>query len=64
MTSFLIIALIVCAYLLPTLIAASRGHHNLLAIGMLNLLLGWSVLGWIVALVWACTVVRRLPSML
>jgi hypothetical protein len=26
-----------------------------MAIGMLNLLLGWTLLGWIVALVWSFT---------
>jgi hypothetical protein len=42
-------------YLVPFLIAAVRGHRNVMAIGMLNLLLGWTVLGWIVAFVWAFT---------
>lgn len=42
-------------YLIPTLIAAGRQHNNQLAIFMLNLLGGWTVLGWIVAVVWACT---------
>ena len=42
-------------YFLPTMTAEGRGHHQLLAILMLNLLLGWTALGWIAALVWACT---------
>ena len=42
------------AYFLPTLIALSRGHHQRLAIGILNLAGGWTVIGWIAAIVWAC----------
>jgi hypothetical protein len=48
----LIIAMIVL-YFLPSLIAYLRQHKNILAIFMLNLLLGWSVLGWVVSLVWS-----------
>ena len=42
-------------YFLPSIIAANRGHHNALAIFALNLFLGWSFLGWVLAFVWACT---------
>ncbi len=40
-------------YFLPSIIALARSKRDLLAIFLLNLLLGWSVIGWIVALVWA-----------
>lgn len=40
-------------YFLPSLIALVRGKRDTLAIFLLNLFLGWSVIGWIVALVWA-----------
>lgn len=42
-------------YLLPTVVAAAREHHQGGAIAVLNILLGWTVLGWIAALVWAAT---------
>lgn len=42
-------------YFLPSLIAAAAKKTNLLAIFALNLLLGWTFLGWVVALVWALT---------
>ncbi len=42
-------------YFLPWLIAAGRGHHNSGAIFLFNLLLGWTFLGWVLALVWAFT---------
>ncbi len=40
-------------YFLPSFIALVRGKRDTLAIFLLNLFLGWSVVGWIVALVWA-----------
>jgi ABC-type transport system involved in cytochrome c biogenesis permease component len=47
---------ILCAtYLLPTLVALFRKKQNTVAIAALNFLLGWTFLGWVVALVWALT---------
>ena len=43
------------AYWVPTLAANSNRHRNRAAIGMLNLFLGWTFIGWLVALVWADT---------
>jgi len=40
-------------YFLPSIIALARNKRDILAIFLLNLFLGWSVIGWIVALVWA-----------
>ncbi len=42
-------------YFAPSVIAFARSHHNKWAIFALNLLLGWTVLGWIGALVWSLT---------
>lgn len=41
------------AYFIPGLIAWRRQKRNATAICALNLFLGWTVLGWVVALVWA-----------
>jgi hypothetical protein len=46
-------------YFLPTFIARTRGHQNAGAIFFVNLLLGWSLLGWIAALAWSLTAVER-----
>lgn len=43
------------AYLLPSIIALTREHKNLLPIFLTNALLGWTFLGWVAALVWAFT---------
>jgi hypothetical protein len=40
-------------YFLPSVIALARSKRDLLAIFLLNLFLGWTLIGWIVALVWA-----------
>jgi Superinfection immunity protein len=39
-------------YLIPTLVAWFQQHDQLYAIAALNLLLGWTLLGWFGALVW------------
>lgn len=49
-----VLAVLSLGYLLPWAVAATRGRSNQAAIGVLNLFLGWSVIGWIVALVMAC----------
>ena len=41
-------------YFLPTIVALSRRKTNRTAIFLLNLLLGWTFVGWVVALVMAC----------
>lgn len=43
------------AYFLPTFVAAGLGKRNTVAIFALNLLLGWTAIGWIVSLVWSLT---------
>jgi hypothetical protein len=40
-------------YFLPAIIALARNKRDTVAILLLNIFLGWTVIGWIVALVWA-----------
>lgn len=49
------IALLAFVYALPALNAWKRKHHNAAAITALNVLLGWTILGWVAALVWSFT---------
>lgn len=52
--AFVIIAVATLVpYFLPTFIGAKK--RNAKAIAVLNLFLGWTFVGWVVALVWACT---------
>jgi Superinfection immunity protein len=43
-------------YLLPTIIVLARRKKNVLGPILVNVLLGWTFIGWIVALIWALTV--------
>jgi len=51
--AFLLMAALFCFYFFPTIIAVLRSRHNAGAIFLLNLFLGWTLVGWVVALVWA-----------
>lgn len=55
--TFLILSALL--YFLPTFI----GRHKTDAMGIfiVNLLFGWTVIGWFVALVWACAAERYVP---
>ncbi|HEV2917582.1 MAG TPA: superinfection immunity protein [Candidatus Babeliales bacterium] len=52
-----LVALIVVGlvYFLPTILANSRKHHNAAPIMIINLLAGWTLLGWFIALIWSTT---------
>ena len=50
----IIVAILTGGYMLPWMIAALRGESNAWPIFWLNLLLGWTVVGWVIALVMAC----------
>lgn len=40
-------------YFLPTITAYRNNHHNKEAIAIVNISLGWTLVGWIVAMAWA-----------
>ena len=49
----IILFLLIALYLLPAIIAQFKERKNATAIFLLNLLLGWTFFGWVIALVWA-----------
>ena len=49
----LVLLIAVGIYFLPSIIGYNKKNAN--AICMLNLLLGWTLIGWVVALIWAMT---------
>jgi uncharacterized protein YecT (DUF1311 family) len=49
----IIVLLLAGLYFLPAIIAATRRHRNACAVFFLNLFLGWTLLGWVIAFVWA-----------
>ncbi|MEJ1340119.1 MAG: superinfection immunity protein [Candidatus Sedimenticola sp. (ex Thyasira tokunagai)] len=50
---------LLCLYMTPSLIGAARKHHRSNAICWVNFLLGWTVLGWVGAFIWAVSAVDR-----
>ena len=54
---FLILSMLL--YFLPTIIG--RDKADAMGIFLVNLLFGWTVIGWFVALIWACAAERYVP---
>lgn len=59
MEDFLTAIFVISLYMIPAIIAGARHHHNGRAIMVLNLLLGWTFIGWVIALVWSLTETHR-----
>ena len=51
-----LIGVFIFFHFIPYYIASARNHPNKYPILAINLFLGWSIVGWVVALVWALTV--------
>lgn len=51
MEGFLLIVFLLAIYFFPFILSYNK--KNVLAIFALNLFLGWTLIGWVVALVWA-----------
>ena len=55
----ILIIFAIAAYWAPSLVAGIRHVPNLGSVTVINLFLGWTVIGWIVALAMAC---RSVPA--
>ena len=55
------ILVVIIVYFMPSIVAGMRRKQNTGAVFALNLFLGWTLLGWVVALVWALTVDQPAP---
>ena len=49
-------------YLAPLIVAVAQGHPRWPWIGLLNLAAGWTVVGWIAAMVWSVTTIPGQPT--
>jgi hypothetical protein len=58
----LLFSFLVLFYLLPAGLALFRKHPALVRIAAVNLLLGWTFIGWGVALVWALVLPAELRA--
>ena len=52
--ALLLIVIIFGFYFLPLIIAASRHVPNVGSVAVINIFLGWTFIGWIIALAMAC----------
>lgn len=58
-----LLPVLLIAYFTPLVIAVLRKHRFTTAIGLINFLLGWTVIGWLAAIVWAVNKdVRETPE--
>ena len=48
-----LVPLFLIAYFIPFFVATGRRHRFTTAIGLINLLFGWTVIGWVAAIIWA-----------
>lgn len=46
-------------YFLPAINAHDRSHHQFTPILLVNLFFGWTILGWILALIWSTSAIRK-----
>lgn len=58
MEILLVVVLVFVVYFIPYFIALGRKHHQDDAIFWVNVLLGWTLLGWLVAFIWSLTAVN------
>jgi hypothetical protein len=56
---YLVLGSMLGIYIAPLVIAMVRDHHRLPWIGLFNLAAGWTIAGWIAALVWSVTAIRQ-----
>ena len=52
-SDYFMLVILICLYFAPTTVAMWRRHENTGSIFVTNLLLGWTGLGWAIALIWA-----------
>lgn len=62
MVSMLFFIALPALYFLPTYEASKRKHVNTGAIALVNIFLGWTLIGWVVAIAWAFKHPEPLPE--
>ncbi|WP_455231166.1 superinfection immunity protein [Geopseudomonas aromaticivorans] len=50
---YLFLIALICVYFIPGLVASSRDNPSAGGVWVINIFLGWTLLGWVVALAWA-----------
>lgn len=55
LVGFIVLAVCFVLYFLPACVAGFRKHPQIVPITLLNVFVGWTFIGWVVALVWSST---------
>lgn len=55
--ALLLLFICVFVYFIPSIHGKNRRHPNLQSIVLLNIFLGWTLIGWVVALVWSASAI-------
>ena len=50
---WLLMIIAIALYFMPTIVAGYRQQYSFFLILVLNILLGWTMLGWLLLLIWA-----------
>jgi hypothetical protein len=53
MAGLISLAILLALYFTPSIIAHNRNHRQFTAIFLLNLITGWTFIGWVAALIWS-----------
>jgi hypothetical protein len=59
MSGIFLVIILALIYIAPIIVARVREHPQYGAIAALNILLGWTFVGWVASLVWALTNQRK-----
>ena len=55
----IMLVILLFLYFLPYINAYEKKHPQQEAIGCINLFLGWTFIGWVVALAWSCMIQKK-----
>ncbi len=62
MTSVIFLLIVGVLYFLPSIVAVQRRHSNQAPIFIVNLLTGWTLIGWVIALAWSLSAQKTPPG--
>lgn len=50
---FVALMILMVMYFGPTIVALTRKHRSVMQIALVNFFFGWTVIGWLIAFIWA-----------
>lgn len=53
MSGLVLLSLIIIVYFFPSIVAINRGHFNSTPIVLTNIFFGWTLVIWLITLIWA-----------